>query len=192
MKSKYFIVLLCVGFFASACGSKSPILATVGGESITLKEFEEQLASLPSVYRSMVVTAEQKEKLLDQMITERLLIQEAIKEGLHRKKEIQKNLKLLKNQMLIEELIKSKIYDKIEISDEEAKKFYNAHQQELTKYFKGKKFDEMKKEIKQLMRKDDTKARLMFKNWLEELKKEAKITKNLALLGVSEKEEGKK
>jgi len=192
MKIKYFIIFLCMGFFISGCGSKSPILAKVRGESITLKEFETQLAKIPLAYRSMLVTPEQKEKLLDQMITEKLMIQEAIKEGLHRKKEIQENLRWIKNQMLIEELIKTKIYDKIEISDEETEKFYHANKEQLTRYFKGKPFDKIKKEVKQLMKKDDTKARLMFKNWVEELKKESKITKNLALLGISQKEEGRK
>jgi len=192
MKSKYLIILLCLGFLASGCASKSPVLAKVRGESITLKEFEDQLAKVPPVYRAMLVTPEQKEKFLDQMITEKLLIQEAIKEGIHRKKELQENLRWIKNQMLIEELIKTKIYNKIEISDEEVEKFYHAHQQELSRYFKGKTFDKIKKDVKQLMQKDTTKARLMFKKWIEELKKEAKITKNLTLLGISEKEKGGK
>jgi hypothetical protein len=191
MRIKYFIILLCMSFFAASCGTKSPILATVRGESITLKEFEDQLNSLPPAYRAMLVTPEEKEKLLDQMIIEKLMIQEAIKEGLHRKKEIRQRLKAVKNQLLIEELIKTKVYDKIGVSDEEAREFYNTHQEELSRLFKGKGFDEIKHQVKQLIRRDDVKTRLMFKKWIEELKKDAKITKNLALLGKIE-EKGKK
>jgi len=168
---------------ASGCGPKSPTLATVRGERITLKEFEEYLHRLPPAYQSMLVTPQQKEKLLDQMITEKLMIQEAIKEGLHRNKEIQERLKWIKNQMLIEEIIKVKVYEKVNVTDEEAKKFYDAHQEELTKLFKGQPFEKIKQDVKQIIRKDDVKIRLMFKAWIEGLKKEAKITKNLELFG---------
>lgn len=186
MKIKYFIILFCMSFLASGCWTKSPILAKVKGETITLKEFENQFQKIPPAYRVMFVTPEQKEKLLDRMITEKLMIQEAIKEGLHRNKEIQEKLKMVKNQILIEELIKIKIYDKISVSDEETKKFYDAHQEELTRLFKGKGFDEIKQDVKQFMQRDDTKTRLMFEGWIEKLKKEANITKNLALLGTIE------
>ncbi|MEW6095957.1 MAG: SurA N-terminal domain-containing protein [bacterium] len=192
MKIKYLIMLLCMSFLASGCGTKSPILAKVRGESITIKEFEAQLQKLPSAYRAMFITREQKEKLLDQMIMEKLMVQEAIKEGLHRNKEIQQKLKWVKNQMLIEELIKIKVYDKVSVSDEEAKKFYDIHQKELHRLFKGKTFDEIKQKVKQIMLRDDAKTRLMFNSWIEGLKKEAKITKNLALLGGSKNEECEK
>ncbi len=191
MKIKYFIILVCMSFWALGCGTKSPILAKVRGESITLKEFEEQLGKLPPAYQSMFIIPEQKEKLLDQMITEKLLVQEAIKKGLHRKKEIQEKLKWIKNQMIVEELVKIKVYDEVTVSDEDAKKFYDANQKDLSRLFKGKAFDEVKQDVKQLMQRDDTRSRLVFKKWIEGLKKEANITKNLALLGIIEKE-GKK
>ncbi|MEW6607864.1 MAG: SurA N-terminal domain-containing protein [bacterium] len=191
--SKYFIVLICMSFLATGCGTNSTTLATVRGEKITLKEFEDQFRNLPPAYQVMLTTPAMKEKLLDQMITEKLMIQEAIKEGLPRKKEVQERLTLLKNQMLIEELIKVKVFDKINISDDEAKEFYETHQTQLSQAFPGKGFDEIKQDIKRMMmRKDETKTRLMFQTWIEGLKKEAKITKNLTLLGSSKKEEGKK
>lgn len=185
MKIRYFIILLCLGFGASGCGEKSPSLANVRGETITIKEFEEQLNNLPVAYRPMFSTPEQKEELLDRMITEKLMIQEAIKTGLHRKKEIQERLKWVRNQMLMEELIRTKIYDKI-VTDKEAEEFYHAHQTQLPQAFQGKPFSEIKHQLKQIMRKDDARVRLMFNQWVEGLKKEAKITKNLALLGKTE------
>jgi hypothetical protein len=188
---RYFIILLCISFLASGCGTKSPVLATVRGEKITLKEFEEQIRNLPPAYRALLISPEQKERFLDQMITEKLMIQEAIKEGLHRKKEIKERVKWVRNQMLIEELIKIKVYDKVSVSDEEAKEYYDTHQKELARVFKGKGFNEIKQDIKQLIQRDDVKARLIFRKWIEELKKEAKITKNLALLGKVDEEEKK-
>lgn len=187
MKIKYFIILLCINFLASGCGSKSPVLATVSGEKITLKEFEEQIRNLPPAYQAVLITPEQKERFLDNLILEKLMIQKAIREGLHRKKEIKKRFNAAKNQILIDELIKIKIYDKVGVSDEEAKKFYDTHQQELSRVFKGKGFEEIKQNIKQIIKRDNLKARLLFKKWIEELKKEATITKNLALLGTIEK-----
>ncbi len=182
MKCICFIILLCLGLGASGCAEKSPTLASVRGEAITIKEFEEQLNNLPSAYRSMFNTPEQKEELLDRMITEKLIIQEAIKTGIHRKKEIQERLKWIRNQMLMEELIRIKIYDKM-VSDKEAENFYEAHKTKLPQAFQGKSFNEIKHQLKQIMRRDDTRVRRMFNQWVEELKKEAKITKNLALLG---------
>lgn len=191
MKGSYFIILLCLGFGATGCADKSPTLASVRGEIITIKEFEEQLNNLPSAYRPMFTTPEQKEELLDRMVTEKLMIQEAIKTGIHRKKEIQERLKWVRNQMLMEELIRVKIYDKM-VSDKEAEEFYHAHQTQLPQAFQGKPFNEIKHQLKQIMRKDDTRVRGMFNQWVEELKKEAKITKNLALLGKTEKEKSGK
>lgn len=187
MKLKYFIIVFCLLFLTSGCGGdKSPVLAKVRGENITLKDFEDQIRSLPPAYRSMVLTPAEKKEILERMITEKLLIQEAIKERLHCKSEFQEKLKWLKNQMLIEEMIKTKVYDKISVSDEEAKEFYNAHEKAIASLFKGKPFEEIKQDVKQLMRKDDVKARAMFMEWIEKLKKDANVTKNLALLEKSE------
>ena len=67
------------GFFG-----KKDVVAKVGSEVVTLTELNSRLSSFPEAYRSQLDKKENKVKVLNQMIDEKLLIAAAKKEGVER------------------------------------------------------------------------------------------------------------
>lgn len=184
---KCFIILLILGFLCLNCGNKSPILATVNGEKITINDFENQLDNILSADKQASLTPKQKEDLLEQLITDRLLIQEAKKKKIYRdcKKEIQKRLEWVKNQMLIKKLMEVEFSNNFSVSDSDVEIFYNSHKEELSKRFKGKDVKEIKEYVKRYMQYmviNDKRSYEAIEEWINGLKKKANITKNLTLL----------
>lgn len=137
-------------------GSKNVVI-TVNGEEITDEAIDERsdlfffLTGYPEEYKSDIP----RETFLDQLINEKLLLQEAAKEGISISKselsesmdelieaspiseeELEKQLKengfsmkdleeYYKNQMLLNKLVNESVLPNIEISDEEIKDYYN-------------------------------------------------------------------
>lgn len=158
----------------------SPVLAKVNGEVITVEDFNQQIQGLPPYYRVKFNDLENKKKLLEAMIKNRLLIQEAKKQGLHRSKELYQKLQIIKEQMLIQEVIKANLQAKAQVSDEEVERYYQLHRDSLDKLFKGRSFNEVKNDIRQIVLEE--KGNQLFELWVERLKKEAKITQNIGAL----------
>ncbi|MBN2423197.1 peptidylprolyl isomerase [Candidatus Woesearchaeota archaeon] len=132
------------------------IAAVVNDEKITLKELDNQFEKLPSEYKSIIP----KEKLLEQMIDEKLLLREAkklridvseeeVKESINLtlasymmdeeqlKTELETQgieydefLKLYKNEFIINKLLNKTIT--VEVSKEEVKNFYNNNKEQFT------------------------------------------------------------
>jgi hypothetical protein len=181
------IIVMVIFIIISGCGRKvdtSRVVATVNGEHITIDDLERQLEEMPPVYQEMFLEPANKEKLLARLIKERLLLQEAKKAGLHKRKDIQEKINALKEQILIQEIIKLNIMDKVTITDEEVKEYYEANKSKIRRYTKGKSFDEIRGKIKEIaLQEKQDKA---FERWIEELKSKATITKNLELLRTAE------
>ncbi len=158
------IVLLS---FLMACGSEKPsppppepVVATVNGESIVLKEFEKALAGeMALVDRRTPLKAEEteslKEEVLDNLIRERIMLQRARDlsldvgeaELIARIEEIRKDYNdgqfgelfgagkidlsewknTLRMRMLFETLIAREVNAKIQVTDQEAERYFNAN-----------------------------------------------------------------
>jgi parvulin-like peptidyl-prolyl isomerase len=158
------IVLL---FFLMACGSEKsppppaePVVATVNGETIVLKEFEEALARETAlVNRKTPLTSEEtkslKEEVLNELIRERIMLQRARDlslavgetELMTRIDEIRKDYSdgqfnelfgagkidfsewknALRKRILLESLIAREVNAKIQVTDQEAERYFNAN-----------------------------------------------------------------
>ncbi len=127
------------------------IAASINGEDITNKEIDEQYAKLPAQYQGLI----DRETFVNQTILSRLLIQEAKKEGITvTDQEIDKSLdplrinnetldeiaiqqgytveelkKILGDRLYINKLLEKKL--NIVITDDEAKKFFDANKADL-------------------------------------------------------------
>ena len=132
-------------------GSGNDIAATVNGEEITNAEINTQYAKLPAQYQGLI----DRETFVNQTILSKLLIQEAKKEGITiTDQEIDKSLDPLRinnetleqiavqQQLTVEELKKiledrlyiNKLLEKklnIQITDDEAKKFFEENKADL-------------------------------------------------------------
>jgi peptidyl-prolyl cis-trans isomerase SurA len=157
------IVLLS---FLTACGSENPspppepVVATVNGESIVLKEFEKALMGETALAnRKTPLKAEEteslKEEVLDNMIRERIMLQRARDlslavgeaEFIARIEEIRKDYNddqfgelfgagridlpewknALRKRMLLENLIAREVNAKIQVTDQEVERYFNAN-----------------------------------------------------------------
>ncbi len=103
------------------------VLAQVGNEVITLKDFNEKLANLPDNIRA--IAENNKIEYLNNIILEMLLYKEGLKKGLDKDKEIQEFFKEAKKKIIIARLAKDEVEDKIKIKENEIRNYYEEHKE---------------------------------------------------------------
>ena len=123
---RIFFSVLIISLVLSGCG-KSPedkgvVLASIGDSTITLSEFNERIASLPDRYRDVV--KKRKNEYLQEMVNDTLLYQEAIRQNVHKDREVQELIEEARRKIIVTRLLKDEVDDRIEISDEEVREFY--------------------------------------------------------------------
>ncbi len=130
MKKKIFGVLLLagtlglVGFFGF--GSKNNV-ATVQGEAITIEDLDLRLKSFPPQFAAALQQKENKIKVLDQMIDEKVILVFADKEGYPKRKEFKQQLENAKNQLLLNMVVQEKVEKMATVSDEEVRRYYQGN-----------------------------------------------------------------
>jgi len=151
------IILAAVIYFVSKSMAGSSALATVNGEKITQKDMDDFYRRIPTQYRQQIT----QDQVLDQTISEKLLLQEANRKGItvpedEVRQRIQESLtksgvsqdkldQTLKDQGLVfddlviafqHQLIISKLMDSIggktNVTEDQAKQFYDANPQMFT------------------------------------------------------------
>lgn len=114
--------VLLVGFLGF--GSKKDVVASVGGERITLTDLQDRIKTYPPQFSAALQQKENKIKVLDQMIDEKLLLVAAKKSGIEKTKEYKTQIENAQNQLLLATYIKDKVEKNAVVSDEEVKAFY--------------------------------------------------------------------
>lgn len=104
------------------------ILASFSGQTITLGEFNQIWEEFPEDYKLQL----DKSIVLDQMISEKLLIQEAINIGLEEDNDVLEQIKKMSEQILVQVLIEREILDKIKVNDEEVLEYYEQNKDSFT------------------------------------------------------------
>jgi peptidyl-prolyl cis-trans isomerase C len=110
-----------------AAKKEGPVLAKVGGEIITVDDFESELSSLPEYTQKRMNTMEQKKKHLEKMIDERLLLLEAGKRKLDQDEEIQKKVDRYRNRLITEKLYREIATERSAVGAEEIQAYYQEH-----------------------------------------------------------------
>ena len=101
-----------------------PVLAEVGGTTITVDSFKKEMDTLPPYLKPMTETADGKKEMLETMIIRELILQEASKEGVENTPAVKEKLEELKKRLVVEAYLKKKVEEQAKVSDEELKKFY--------------------------------------------------------------------
>jgi peptidyl-prolyl cis-trans isomerase C len=127
------VVLLCLVACAKKDSTKegTAVLATIDGESITLDEFNHELDRIPMNMKMLVAGQDGKKTYLDRLIVKRLILKEAKKEKIEGEKDFQERLSEIKDQLLIESILKKKVMTNIQVTDEELKKYYDTHKDQF-------------------------------------------------------------
>lgn len=121
MKTIIRLLAVVLYIFSSAYADEK-ILAVVNGTKITMDDFEKEVSSLPSNYRSMIDT--NKRKFLDDLILQELLYQESIKKNLEKDKEVVDTIERIKRKVLAQKLLEKEVMGLTEISEDDIKKYY--------------------------------------------------------------------
>jgi peptidyl-prolyl cis-trans isomerase C len=104
------------------------ILASFGEQTITLGEFNQLWEQVPEDYKLQL----DKSMVLDQLISEKLLIQEAKNKGLEKDSDVLEQIKKMTEQILVQALIEKEILDKVDVNDEEVPKYYEQNKDSFT------------------------------------------------------------
>lgn len=100
------------------------VIAEVDGKAITVKDFNAELENVPPQYKAMAQSPQGKKELLDNMIVQQLVLEQAKKDGIDKSKEVADRIEDLKKKVIVQTYVKKKIEQDLKVSDEEAKKFY--------------------------------------------------------------------
>ncbi|MEI6155286.1 MAG: peptidyl-prolyl cis-trans isomerase [Deltaproteobacteria bacterium] len=128
---KKLCICLCLLLFVCACAKKedSKVLVTIDNDKMTVQEFNKELDRIPVNMKMLVATQSGKKSYLDKLVVKKLLLREAGKEKMDTEKEFQERLADIKDQLLIESLLKKKIAADAKISDDDLKKYYEANKE---------------------------------------------------------------
>lgn len=104
--------------------SSPNVLARVGNWTITTEEFNDRLNALKEAVPNFDTSSlEAKKLVLETLVRQQLLVQEAEKIGLANQKDIQAAVEEFRRTLIVQEVVKNMVRD-IKISDEDAKAFY--------------------------------------------------------------------
>jgi len=135
--------LLCTPSFAADAAAAKPAqkaeapalspdapVATVNGRPITQSFFNKVLEQAPGG-EGQTVTPDMKRQLLDRLVDFELTAQAAEKQGLDKTPDFMQGMDFVRKQQLYSALVKSEIIDKVKVTPEEVKAYYDGHKDEF-------------------------------------------------------------
>ncbi|MDD5439453.1 MAG: peptidylprolyl isomerase [Candidatus Omnitrophica bacterium] len=125
----YALCYIGLSMIASGCGSKEEFVARINDETISSKELDSRIAKLPDRYRDVV--SANKKNFLDELISDKLLYGEAIRRGLDKDKEVKEVIDEARKKILIARLIKDTVEDKVKVTDQDVRDYYEKNQKEF-------------------------------------------------------------
>lgn len=134
MRIQLFMTLAMV-LFATALGAKD--IATVNGKAISEDELNAVLMEGTQGRFETLDAAKQKElktRVLDGLITQQLIFEDALKNGITKSKEYQDELKVIMQraeEQLAAKLWQKAQFDKLKVTEKEIKAYYDSHKAEF-------------------------------------------------------------
>ncbi len=107
------------------------VLALVNGRTITQVEFDIRWNELSEATRARYNKEGGKRRFLDELITRELLMQEARRQGLDQNDDIRDRTQRYKEQLILDELLKERLREKVELTPAELAAYYDKHANEL-------------------------------------------------------------
>jgi len=132
---KKLLVCLFLALLVISCAKKDDgkVLATIDDDKITLQEFNKELDKIPMNMKMLVASESGKKNYLDRLVVKKLLMKEASKAKIEDDKEFQDRVKDIKEQLIIEALLKKKITADTQLSEDDLKKYYEEHKEDFKK-----------------------------------------------------------
>ncbi len=134
-----FLTSVCLVVMPALCcadaieNRSDKVLATVGDVKITEADLYSKVSMLPPQFRARYETPEGKKRLLDQTVKFTLLSREARRLGIDKKEDVARKIKEIVDNIIIQDLTKQEITDKIKVSDDDVKKYYSENKEKFVK-----------------------------------------------------------
>ena len=107
------------------CADAAPeVLVTVGQETITKADLASKTATMPPQIRGRFETKAGRQQLLEQVVLISLLSQEARRLGIDKQEKVQKKIKELTDNLIVQELTRQQITGEVTVSDDEVEAYY--------------------------------------------------------------------
>jgi peptidyl-prolyl cis-trans isomerase C len=108
------------------------VVAKIGDRKITISEFNKMLGYLDSEKQKVIEKNPQlKENILQQYIQGIVISNLAKKKGFDKNPELKEQLELLKDNIIAIEYLKKEVTNKVEVSEEDIKAYYESHKDEF-------------------------------------------------------------
>ncbi len=160
MKNKSLPILLFILVLLSSCrDQKQDSVAMVNGTPILLKDFQKEVALAKQRDPSLKMTPESARDLLEIMIERKVMVHEAVKEGLSDDERFSETIKRFWEQTLIRHLIDAKAKkwaDKLYVSDDEVKRHYERMGYRVTFRFVNRPDEKAAAQVMEKLRRGET------------------------------------
>jgi len=124
-----FVLLLVPG---ASFSQEEVLVAKIGEKNITLSDFNRILSFFdPEKLKVIENNPQIKEQILQQMVQALVISQVAKQGGFDAKPDMKEQLELQKNGFLANEYLKREVMQKVTVSENEAKTYYDAHKDEF-------------------------------------------------------------
>lgn len=117
------------GKIAKPSVPQKDVVAMVNDQVITMQDVDAKISKLPAYYQQILQG--RKKELVDDMVLEVLLYEEAKKRGIDKDKEVKEMLEDAHKKILISKLVKDEVETKTTVSDKDAEEYYNSHKEEF-------------------------------------------------------------
>ncbi len=124
----FLVFVACLAFVGNAfAGGEEDVLATVGNEKITLKDFQGVISSFsPEKQKYLTENPASKAILLDRMVQVKALAMTAKAKGMDKDPRIKSLLDYYTDEILSQALLASEL-EKVDITEQDMKDYYAAH-----------------------------------------------------------------
>ncbi|OIO38529.1 MAG: hypothetical protein AUJ75_02635 [Candidatus Omnitrophica bacterium CG1_02_49_10] len=132
MRKRVFLACFLFLFLVSAygCGKKdASTLALVNGKAVTIEDYNDMLTSIAPQFKGEADA--HKRDLLNNMVLDELIYQDAVRAGGYKDIDNQKLIESSKKRILIAWLLNREVRDKINISEEAVRAYYDGHKAEF-------------------------------------------------------------
>ncbi len=134
LPAPFMVLCLSAGLFICLLGcSRKKDVARFNGGTITLEEYLWEKENLPYHTRESIKTIEDKKEFVNRLITQRLLVGEAMKRGIHNEDTVRYKIESYKRNLIINELLRREFEGRTMVTEEEVKKYYEENIGQFTK-----------------------------------------------------------
>ncbi len=128
--TSFFILVSVLMIGCSQKVRQEDILVKFDKQIITVSEFEKKLSELPEWKRDRYKDQAGKAEYLNELAEEKLITLAAKDRELHKDPEVIKQVNEYRDQLMLKELVKREVDDKIKITDADLEKYYSEHKED--------------------------------------------------------------